>query len=217
MVREINEACLPLFADAPLILAARVSPRLRTRGRARSSQRPAERAPRPATHGTLPAGRSEQPRLAEISDGRDAAGEAGEMGPRAARPRRGIWTSLPKQRGWRGPRRWLERASLRKTPLREGHTEGMELGLRGRPNRTGPQTLIYFASLTLLIGLNVGDAFKNCLCLRSVDNKDNNTNLWLIRLKIQKEKVPREAGAHGHLYVGAFLVQRYVLKAKPQS
>lgn len=93
----------------------------------------------------------------------------------------------------------------------------MELGLRGRPNRTGPQTLIYFASLTLLIGLNVGDAFKNCLQLRSVDNKDNNTNLWLIRLRIQKEKVPREAGAHGHLYVRAFLVQRYVLKAKPQS
>lgn len=50
-----------------------------------------------------------------------------------------------------------------------------------------------------------------------MDNKDNNTNLWLIRLRIQKEKVPREAGAHGHLYVGAFLVQRYVLKAKPQS
>lgn len=217
MVREINEACLPLFADAPLILAAHASPRLRTRGRARSSQRPAERAPRPATHGTLPAGRSEQPRLAEISDGRDPAGEAGEMGPRAARPRRGIWTSLPKQRGWRGPRRWLERASLRKTHLREAHTEGMELGLRGRPNRTGPQTLIYFASLTLLISLNVGDAFKNCLQLRSVDNKDNNTNLWLIRLRIQKEKVPREAGAHRHLYVGAFLVQRYVLKAKPQS
>lgn len=61
----------------------------------------------------------------------------------------------------------------------------------------------------------MGDAFENCLQLRSAETEDNNTDLWSIRFRIRKEKVPREAGARRHLYL--HLVHRHVLKTKAQS
>lgn len=93
------------------------------------------------------------------------------------------WSSVE----WRGL--WdadSSKRSFRRCICGRRTQKGSELGLRGCSNRTGSQTLIYFASLALLIGMNMGDVFKNCLQLRSVGNKDNNTNLWLIRLRIQK-------------------------------